>query len=44
MDYEELLMKRAPKQLHEKQAKNASESEELLPSFEVNTDSGQLPF
>lgn len=43
-DYEELLMKRAPKQLHEKQAKNVSESEELLPSFEVNTDSGQLPF
>lgn len=43
-DYEELLMKRAPRQLHEKQAKNASESEALLPSFEVNTDSGQLPF
>lgn len=38
-DYEELLMKKAPKQLHEKKAKNGLTDEEPLPTFYASASS-----
>ncbi len=43
-DYEELLMKRAPRQLHEKQTGSISDDSESMPSFDIDEDNEQLPF
>lgn len=43
-DYEELLTKRAPRQLHEKRTGSISDDSESMPSFDIDKDNEQLPF